>query len=82
MLLLKLLSFFVKGNVFITEYVNNRVRKVTVSTGIITNMAGSSTSAGYGGDGGQATSALLYYATAVTLDTSGTYSLICIFVLT
>ncbi len=48
------------------------VRKVTVSTGIITTFAGKG-SAGYGGDGGAATSAGLFYPTGIALDSSGTY---------
>ena len=51
---------------------NNRIRKVTVSTGIITTIAGSSTSGGYSGDNGPATSAALYTPTGVGLDSAGT----------
>ncbi|HTA83008.1 MAG TPA: T9SS type A sorting domain-containing protein [Bacteroidia bacterium] len=40
------------GNVFIADYANGRIRKVDVSTKIITTIAG--TGAGYSGDGGQA----------------------------
>jgi len=49
----------------------NRIRKVTVSTGIITTIAGSSTSGSYSGDGAAATSATLYRPSAVVLDSSG-----------
>ena len=59
------------GNVYIAEYFNNRIRKVTVSTGIITTIAGSSTSGSYSGDNGAATSATLYYPYGVALDASG-----------
>ena len=59
------------GNVYIADTHNNRIRKVTVSTGIITTIAGSSTSASYSGDGGAATSATLYYPSGVALDASG-----------
>jgi sugar lactone lactonase YvrE len=58
------------GNIFITEYGNNRIRKVTVSTGIITTVAGNGT-AGYSGDGGVATAAQLFQPTSVALDASG-----------
>ncbi len=51
---------------------NNRVRKVTVSTGIITTMAGTGASS-YNGDNVQATSASLYEPWGVTLDSSGTH---------
>ncbi len=59
------------GNVYIGDYYNNRIRKVTASTGIITTIAGSSTSTGFSGDGGAATSATMYYAYGVALDSSG-----------
>ena len=59
------------GNVFIADYGNNRIRKVTVSTGIIITIAGSSTSGGYSGDDGAATSAVLKYPVGVALDASG-----------
>lgn len=59
------------GNVYIADYSYCRIRKVTVSTGIITTIAGSSTSASYSGDNGQATSATLNYISGVTQDSSG-----------
>jgi len=62
------------GNVYIADYGNNRVRKVTVSTGIITTIVGTGT-AGYSGDGGAATSATLNLPFAVTIDSSGSPSL-------
>ena len=65
-----LLSYI--GNVFIGDQHNNRIRKVTVSTDIISTIAGSSTSGGYSGDGGAATSAMLHYPVGVALDSSGT----------
>ena len=48
-------------NVYICDMGNQRIRKVTVSTGIITTVAGSTTSVSYSGDGGAATSATLNY---------------------
>ena len=56
---------------YIADYLNNRIRKVTVSTGIITTIAGSSTSGSYSGDNGAATSATLNYPFGVALDASG-----------
>ena len=50
---------------------NNRIRKVTVSTGIISTIAGSSTSGSYSGDNGAATSATLRYPKGVAVDASG-----------
>ncbi len=55
---------------YIADCNNNRIRKVTVSTGIITTIAG--TGAGsYGGDGVDATSVGLDSPVGVTLDSSG-----------
>ena len=58
------------GNVYIADYGNIRIRKVTVSTGIITTIAGTGTGS-YSGDNGAATSATLYYPTEVAVDASG-----------
>ena len=58
------------GNVYIADYGNHRIRKVTVSTGIITTIAG--TGAGtYSGDNGAATSATLWSPNGVAVDASG-----------
>ncbi len=59
---------------YIADYNNQRVRKVTASTGIITTIAGSTTSNGYSGDNGQATAAGLNYPVDVALDSAGTHS--------
>ena len=56
------------GNVYIADYGNNRIRKV--STGIISTIAGTGT-ASYSGDNGAATSATLNYPAGVALDASG-----------
>ena len=50
---------------------NNRIRKVTVSTGIINTIVGTGT-ASYSGDNGAATSATLNQPYGVALDTTGT----------
>ena len=47
------------GNVYIADFYNSVVRKVTVSTGIISTFAGTSRTAGNTGDGGLATAATL-----------------------
>jgi hypothetical protein len=57
------------GNIYITDYGNNRIRKVSVS-GIITTVAGNG-NAGYSGDGASATSAELSGPWGITLDGSG-----------
>ena len=59
------------GNVYICDEYNGRVRKVTISTGIISTIAGIGTSSTSLGDGGAATSARLYNPTGVALDSSG-----------
>ena len=58
------------GNVYIADQSNHRIRKVTVSTGIITTIAGTGTGS-YSGDGGQATSAALRNPSGVAVDSSG-----------
>jgi hypothetical protein len=63
-----------RGNIYIADYNNCRIRKVTVSTGIITTIAGTGTRS-YSGDNGQATSATLYEPVGVALDSAGTYLL-------
>ena len=55
---------------FIADYYNRRVRKVTASTGVISTIAGNGAT-NYLGDGSTATSANLWYPNAVVVDTSG-----------
>jgi hypothetical protein len=57
------------GNIYIADSANNRIRKVTASTGDISTVAGNG-AAGYSGDGGAATSAELNYPYGVALDTA------------
>ncbi len=63
------------GNVYFADCGNHRIRKVTVSTGIISTIAGTGTSS-YSGDMGDATSAALYNPIGVALDSAGTQSFI------
>ena len=58
------------GNVYIVDQSNHRIRKVTVSTGIITTIAGTGTGS-YSGDNGAATSAALHEPEGVAVDTLG-----------
>ncbi len=58
------------GNIYIADLYNNRIRKVTASTGVISTVAGNGAE-GYSGDGGAATSAELYYPSGVAIDSSG-----------
>ena len=60
-----------KNNVYIADYGNDVVRKVTVATGIISTIAGIGGVGGYSGDGGPATSALLYNPAALAVDPAG-----------
>jgi hypothetical protein len=59
----------VLGNQFITDYSNQRIRKVGTN-GIITTVAGNGAD-GYSGDGGAATSAELNYPVGLSVDASG-----------
>ncbi len=58
------------GHLFIADLANSRIREVNLSTGIITTVAGNGT-AGFSGDGGQATAAELKGAQRVAVDSSG-----------
>jgi len=57
-------------NIYIADAANERIRKVTVSTGKISTVAGSS-GAGWTGDGGPATSATLANPYGVWIDAQG-----------
>jgi sugar lactone lactonase YvrE len=57
------------GNIYFADAANNRIRKVTATTGVISTVAGNGTY-GYSGDGGTATSAQLYLPTGVVVDTA------------
>ena len=58
------------GNVYIADWNNHRIRKVTVSTGIITTIAGTGTNS-YSGDNGAAILATLNGPRGVAVDASG-----------
>lgn len=59
-----------KGNLYIADRGNNRIRMVNTA-GIITTFAGDGGTGGYGGDGGQATNATLNYCPSVAVDKIG-----------
>jgi trimeric autotransporter adhesin len=58
------------GNIYIADFYNDVVRKVTVATGIITTVAGDGTF-GLGGDNGPATSAELASPIGIAVDAAG-----------
>ena len=64
------LSFDKDSNLYFAAFSEDKIFKFTASSGIITTAAGTGVG-GYGGDGGQATSAMLNGPTGVTLDTTG-----------
>jgi len=64
------------GNLYIADADNNVIRKISASNGVITTVAGNGFEAGtgtggYGGDGGPATAAKMFYPSGVAFDTSG-----------
>jgi uncharacterized protein (TIGR03437 family) len=59
------------GNLYIADRSNHAIRKVTVSTGIITTVAGTGTQLGFAGDDGPAPQALLFAPSGVAVDTGG-----------
>ncbi len=58
------------GNLYISDSLNDRIRKVAAGTGIITTVAGSG-SAGYSGDKGPAINAEFYSPQGIAVDGSG-----------
>jgi hypothetical protein len=59
----------ISGNIYIADYSNQRIRVVSTS-GIINTIAGNGT-AGYSGDGGQATNAEIHNPEGVAVDAAG-----------
>lgn len=64
------LAFDHTGNLYIADQINCLIRKLVISSSTISSYAGIG-SAGYGGDGGLATAATLYYPDAIAIDTAG-----------
>ncbi len=64
------LAFDSAGDLYIADSGHAAVRMIAASTGIITTVAGNGI-AGYGGDGGPATSAQLSYPNALAFDSAG-----------
>ncbi len=59
------------GDIYIADFSNNRVRQITVSTGIISTIAGTGAST-FSGDGGPSSSAAIYGPFGLSIDSSGT----------
>ena len=64
------MAFGCGGNLFMTDDMNNVVREVTLSTGIVNTVAGNGT-AGYSGDGGPATLAEFTHTESIAFDSAG-----------
>lgn len=58
------------GNVYVADRQNNRIRRISLTSGVITTVAGNGT-LGYAGDGGPATSASLNGPRDVAIDVNG-----------
>lgn len=69
------MAFDSAGDLYFTDTANQRVRRVDYTTGIISTIAGNGT-AGYSGDGGNATSAKLSNPTGVAVDSQGSVYII------
>jgi len=63
-------AFDAAGNYYITDRDNNRIRKVNITTGIITTIAGTGT-AGYNGDNILATAAEIHAPYGIAIDAAG-----------
>ncbi len=59
------------GNVYIADSGNHVIRKVAAGTNIITTVAGTGSTPGFGGDGGPAVNALLNHPCGIALDAAG-----------
>jgi uncharacterized protein (TIGR03437 family) len=64
------MAFDSAGNLYIADTLNNRIRKVSAATGIISTFAGNGTM-GFGGDGAAATTAALANPHSIAFDSAG-----------
>ena len=62
--------FDLAGNLYFSDTANQRVRRISYTTGVISTIAGNGT-AGYTGDGGAATASTLSKPTGVGVDSQG-----------
>ncbi len=58
------------GNIYFPDYTGNKIRKITIATGIITTIAGTGVGS-FTGDGGLATAATIYSPWGIAIDASG-----------
>ncbi|MBI5510964.1 MAG: hypothetical protein HY903_19560 [Deltaproteobacteria bacterium] len=58
------------GDIYVADTLNDRIRKIDATSKIITTVAGGA-ARGFGGDGGPATLASLWYPTGVAVDSQG-----------
>ena len=58
------------GNLYFADFLNHRVRKITISTGVITTVVGNGTP-GIGGDGGDPSRSQIFLPTDVAVDSRG-----------
>ena len=70
-----LTHYLSSANLYIADWSNHRVRKVTASTSVISTIAGTGTITGSIGDGGAPTSAKINNPVGVAVDTSGKCSI-------
>ena len=61
-----------EGNIYVADSGNGAIRKITLTSGAVTTVAGTG-SDGFAGDGGLATNALLNAPTGVALDGAGNF---------
>jgi len=59
-----------QGNLFISDTINNRIRRVDAATGVIYTIAGTGVE-GFSGDGGSALAAQINKPTGIAVDSSG-----------
>ncbi len=66
-------AFDAAGDLYISDYFGNRIRKVTMSTGIIDTFAGAGDygTSGFSGDGGPATDAFFHYPHGLAIGPDG-----------
>jgi hypothetical protein len=64
------IAFGTDGSLYVADFINDRVRKISPS-GTITTVAGSGDNSGYSGDAGAATAALLDHPAGIAVDAAG-----------